>query len=657
MFKPDTDYKVYMKIKRYSNIFILIVIVVGIVGYFVWYSRFAPPSQPGNRKVLFYQGSMHPWVKSDHPAKCTICGMDLTPVYEGEKGFGMGENTVALSSNNITVLDVQTEDVRRRPLDCILRVAGTLEANETRKTIVAAPSRGRIDALAVPYAGAEIKEGEKLINLFSPELLQQRRYLFASRLMNQSDRSNDVSQALESDPYTGVILAPQSGIVTERNVYNGQYVVEGENLFTIVDPSVLWFRFDVYEQQLPWLKPGQAVEVTVLAVPGKKFPAAISFMEPTLNEATRTIKVRADIKNPVVATNGYPQRLLRFGMYAEGIVQTEIPDVLAVPRTAILFPGASAYAYVDKGTGAYERRRVKLGRQGDKFCEILQGLEEGERVVTTGNVLIDAQAQFNQDVKPEESDNKNTFFAESASAQCCEPDTAANATASSGSETPTMPANQQQVAAIPETAPTNAASLKGMAAPAGTNASSGTVQGYRDSDRARMAISEKMRIERWNAINAAGKKTGTDAAALTPNQRQALTGFFAVASGISQALASDDLNQFNRHTANLPAALAPLQNEFGAAHRWNGIIQRLSAMNNWQPAKDLAQARQQFLPFSTATAELAKQLRKGDPSFAYLKIYHCPMAPKPGLWMQTNGPLHNPFYGSQMPKCGNEVME
>lgn len=115
-----------------------------------------------------------------------------------------------------------------------------------------------------------------------------------------------------------------------------------------------------------------------------------------MNEATRTIKVRADIQNPLVSTNPHPRRLFRFGMYAEGRVGAKLENILAVPRSAILSPGAVAYAYVDKGGGAYARRRVKLGRQGDEYWEVLRGLEEGERVVTSGNVLIDAQAQFNQ---------------------------------------------------------------------------------------------------------------------------------------------------------------------------------------------------------------------------------------------------------------------
>ena len=201
-------------------------------------------------------------------------------------------------------------------------------------------------------------------------------------------------------------------MVLEREVYSGQYVGDGDRLLTIADASVLWFRFDVYERQLAWLEPGQTIEVTVPAVPGKVFSAVISFIEPTVNNATRTVRVRADLPNAVVAANGHPRRLLSFGMYAEGRVHTQVPNTLAVPRTAILYPGASTYAYVDKGDGAYERRRVKLGRQGDDLWEVLEGLDEGERVVSCGNVLIDAQAQFNQGSNPEMGEADRMAMAE-----------------------------------------------------------------------------------------------------------------------------------------------------------------------------------------------------------------------------------------------------
>jgi Barrel-sandwich domain of CusB or HlyD membrane-fusion len=237
--------------------------------------------------------------------------------------------------------------------------------------------------------------------LFSPELVQKAGY-FRGTTGNPQFAPVGLTMPKESsNPYSRELSAPQAGVVIERNGYVGQYVPEGEKLFTIVDASVLWFRFDVYDRQLAWLEPGQTVEVTVPALPGRVFPAVISFIEPTLNEATRTIRVRADVKNPIIAGNSRPHRLLRFGMYAEGRVRAETAEVLVIPRTAVLFPGGAAYAYLDRGNGAYERRQVKLGRQGDELWEVMGGLEEGDSVVTPGNVLLDAQAEFNRGAEPE----------------------------------------------------------------------------------------------------------------------------------------------------------------------------------------------------------------------------------------------------------------
>ncbi|MCX5654002.1 MAG: efflux RND transporter periplasmic adaptor subunit [Planctomycetota bacterium] len=725
-------------------------IIVGFMGYGLWVAVWKKPLGLEGRKVSMYQDSMHPWIKSDQAGKCTICGMDLTPIYEGDKGFGVGDGTVVLSPGSISVLNVQPEEVKRRPLCRTLRVAGTLEANEARRVIISAPAASRIDVLAVTYTGMEVRKGQPLITLFSPDLVQKGRVLRAAAL-NQVGPANDTSPAaVGSDPFSAELYAPMSGTVVERPVSVGQFVAEGEKLLVIADASVLWFRFDVYEQQLPWLEVGQRVNVVVSAVPGKVFPATISFIEPTVNDATRTVKVRADIPNPLVAANGRSERLLRFGMYAEGCVCGEIPEVIAVPRTAILSPGSAAYAYVDKGGGAYEMRRVKLGRQGDQFREVLQGLEEGDRVVTCGNVLIDAQAQFNQGSSPEAGTAVAADAGDPGGIQSVCDKMTPTAAAGTAGEAPTqsqpaagmsaaMPpappaGDPAPVAAVPTkpmpepadgavapqrpvtrsekltafaverenmwamrqaalakgqgqamadatlltpraqtptpAAPPNVGGPPAMSAPpgamppgaatpapaAGTPPAPQKPLSYVKQDAARRAISEEMRKERQAAIARAQGQQAAEPPALTEAQRQALKDFVTVASDVSQALAADDFKQFNQYMARLPVVLPALQKELATSLRWAGLMQRLAAFGGEaKPAKDLDAARRQFLPFSTVTVDLAKQLRKEDPALKDLKIYHCPMAPKPGLWMQAKGPLRNPFFGSQMLTCGEEI--
>lgn len=379
----------------------------------------------GERKVLYYQSSMHPWIKSDKPGNCTICGMKLVPVYEGDKGFEPLAGLVLLSSNTINVIHVQTEEVRRRPLQRTLRVAGMLEDNDARHRRLSAYVEGRIEKLFVNHIGAEIVEGEPLAVIYSPTLFAAEREYAAlvrqtpAALVLRTERKRLTDAAAQrllrlglapsqidalprkaEDDYRSAILAPMSGTVVMREIYEGQYVKEGDKLFEIADFSTMWFQFDAYERDLAWIQPGQRVEVTVPAVPGKTFTAPVMFIDPNVKDLSRSAKVRVEIQNPLVEENGRKRRELYHKLYAEGVVKVDGPEVLAVPRSAVLSAGAQPVVYIDQGGGAYEQREVKLGRAGDNLWEVLDGLSEGDRIVTAGNMLIDSQAQLNQSTLP-----------------------------------------------------------------------------------------------------------------------------------------------------------------------------------------------------------------------------------------------------------------
>jgi Cu(I)/Ag(I) efflux system membrane fusion protein len=377
------------------------------------------------RKLLYYQSAMHPWIKSDKPGRCTICGMELTPVYEGDAGFDASNGTVALGSNVIQVVGVQTEEVRRQPLRRSFRFAGTIDDNDARHRIVSAYVDGRIDALNVNFVGAEVVAGQPLATLYSRTLLAAEREYVALRRAGpgaptplQAEQQRLQQAALERLVRFGLtrtqiealehkseneahseLLAPLTGTVIARFVYEGQYITEGNKLFEIADFSTMWFVFDAYERDLPWLKVGQSVEVTTPSVPGRTFTGTITFIDPTMREMTRTANVRVELSNPLVEQGGQSHRALYHKLYAEAVVRVASVAVLAVPRSAVLSPGGQPILYVDKG-GAYEPRAIRLGRVGDEMFEVLEGVAEGERVVTTGNLLIDAQAQLNQTARP-----------------------------------------------------------------------------------------------------------------------------------------------------------------------------------------------------------------------------------------------------------------
>jgi Cu(I)/Ag(I) efflux system membrane fusion protein len=381
----------------------------------------AQPAAGAERKVLFYQSAMHPWIKSDKPGKCTICGMPLTPVFEGQKGLELDKDLIALSASSITVSGVRSEPVTREKLHKTLRVAGLLEDDDTRHRRLSAVIEGRIEELHVHYTGAEVIEGQPLATFHSLSLLTlEREYLGVIKQLEQASESirpglEKMRQAAETrlllmgitrqqiaalpqrpeDAHLVQILSPMTGTVVSREVYAGQYVKEGDKLFEIADFSTMWFKFDAYERDLSWLKLGQPVDITTPSVPGKTYKASIRFIDPNLNESTRSAKVRVEVPNPLIEENGRKRRELLHRLYAEGVVDLTLPEVLTVPRTAVLNPNGTPVVYVDQGEGHYQQRHVRLGRLGDTAWEVIEGLEEGEKVVTMGNLLLDSQAQLN----------------------------------------------------------------------------------------------------------------------------------------------------------------------------------------------------------------------------------------------------------------------
>jgi Cu(I)/Ag(I) efflux system membrane fusion protein len=589
---------------------LLIVLVAAVAGAAGWFAAnrlpvIAQKPELGGRKVLFYQSAMHPWIKSDKPGKCTICGMDLVPVYEGDKGLDAGEGLVALSSNSINVINVQTDEVRRQPLRRTLRVAGTIEDDDSRHRVLSAYVDGRIDKLFVNYVGAEVVEGQRMATLYSPMLLTaEREYVTlakdASVPSNLRDEHAKLVEAasfrlkrlglsemqiaalpekLETELHTDV-LAPMTGTVVSRGIYSGQYVKEGDKLFELGDFSSMWLKLDVYERDLPWLKVGQEAVVTTPAVPGKIYSATITFIDPNLNDQTRSARVRVEIPNPIVDIEGGQRRELYHRLYAEAAVKAEVADLLVVPRSAVLMPGRQSVVYVDKGGGSYEQRHVKLGRAGDDLWEVLEGVGEGERIVTTGNLLIDAQAQLRQ---------------------------------------------------------------------------SGGTAGHNHGEKE--ATPSKPAPPRSPAEHPAHGSTSLD-----QNQQTIAREFLSAADNVRAALSGDDLAAFNQHAVKLHEIVPLLLTAFDSAPAWQTLIAKIETNAHLEPAANLKAARKAFHGLSTSVVEFTLKLRAQQSEFGTLKVYQCPMlkqafpgAPAKGEWIQLEGPLRNPYFGAEMIDCGTEV--
>lgn len=374
----------------------------------------AATSNEGTRRIAFYQSAMHPWIKSPTPGRCTLCGMELVPVYEGEAGFATDPGLITLGSNAVTAAGIRTATVARGALKRSMRMAGVIDDDDSRHRILSAYVDGRVDQLQVHYTGAEVTEGQPLATFYSPTLLTAvREYIalqsqppasLAHRAASQRLRQLGLTDAQIAALPTSFaetnlhieVLAPMAGTVVKRLVYAGQYVREGEPLFEIADFNTMWLKLDAYEQDLAWISTGQQVEVTTPALPGRTFNAPIRFIDPNLDPATRSAKVRVELPNPLSGGPGENRRAFLHRTYAEARVNVSVPDVLLIPRAAVLNPDGKPWVFVERNPGAYERVPIVLGRAGDVAWEVLGGVAEGDPVVTQGNLLLDSQAQLAQ---------------------------------------------------------------------------------------------------------------------------------------------------------------------------------------------------------------------------------------------------------------------
>lgn len=368
------------------------------------------PDSADDRKVRFYQSPMHPWIKSDAPGNCTICGMDLVPVYEGEEGVETDSKTVLLPKSTIQVIQVGTARVKRGTLQRTLRLAGVIDDDAGRHRMVAAFFEGRIEKPFIEQVGEEVRKGQPLAEIYSPELLyvvreyQRARagrdrsvYDVAARRLIQFGLTPDQLEgiAVQSPDRYGIdLLSPITGTVIKRHVNQGQYVKTGDLLFELGDFSKMWFHATAYESDLPFLHLGQKAEVSTPAAPGATFEGVVTLIDPNFDPMTRSTTIRIEVANPLVRSPRGERRALPHQAFGEASLVAEAGEGLLVPRSAVLDTGRRVVAYVDKGEGRFERRDLQVIARGDEQVLIASGLAEGERVVTQGGLLLDAESQM-----------------------------------------------------------------------------------------------------------------------------------------------------------------------------------------------------------------------------------------------------------------------
>ena len=400
-------------------VLLLILAVLFLAGS--WYGKtVADQKTAGGRRILYYVDPMNPTHTSPEPGLAP-CGMKMEPVYaedEGQAaGSAMSPGSVKITPEKQQTIGVRVATVEKSPWTYTLRTVGKVAVDETRTYRLNAFSDGFIMKVYDISTGSLVRKDEPLATFYSKDLftalqtyyyavyaldnLQQGQQLPASQkhlleaqkrsaeynLMNLGMSSQQIKDLIRSKEITQEIIlsAPATSFVLARNVTPGQKFISGEELFRLADLSRVWILADLFKNEAKYVRPGEKVKVT-LADQDETYMATVSEVLPEFDPATLTIKVRLEMDNPEFA--------LRPGMFVDVEFPINMPPTVNVPVDAILDSGLKQTVFVDRGNGYFEPRRVKTGwRLGDRV-EIVEGLEPGERIVVSGNFLIDSESRM-----------------------------------------------------------------------------------------------------------------------------------------------------------------------------------------------------------------------------------------------------------------------
>ncbi len=373
-----------------------------------------------------YHCPMHPQIRQDHPGDCPICGMTLILRPQGaqpEKKSTEVPDLVAidLTPDRIQRIGVRTARVSKDSIRAVLRLVGVVQANERGLARIAPRVSGFIEEVRASETGQRVKRGEILATLFSPELLQAQQELLTAQGWDSQAKADshstpgsasivgltqDARRRLEylgvAEPEIAQLLrsrtpmhalplrSPIAGYVVTKLAVQGMNVPSGSVLFEVADLSTIWIQADVPEADMGKVAIGQTATIAVLAFSGERLTGRVRFLSPTVDVTSRTLRVRIELRNP----SGPGGLKLRPGMSAT--VDLDGPEQVGlwIPTEAVADTGRMTYVFVAKPEGRFEPRRVKLGTRVDERVVVLQGLAEGEAVVTTSAFLLDSESRL-----------------------------------------------------------------------------------------------------------------------------------------------------------------------------------------------------------------------------------------------------------------------
>lgn len=377
----------------------------------------APAAKTSERKIKYWRAPMDPSYIRDTPGKSPM-GMDLVPVYEDEGG-ALPPGTVKIDPTFVQNMGVRSEPVRRADIPFTIRTVGTFAYNDRQVTLITTKYEGWIEKVYVNYVGEPVLKGQKLFEIYSPQLVTtEQEYLqamlYAKRMADtpypdaaarasalvasarQRLRYWDISDAqidalAESGEVqrTLSVSSPVNGLVVEKmdQALEGMRATAGMRLYKIVDLSTIWVDVQIFEHQVQWLKPGQRATIELPYEPGRRYTGVIRFLHPSLDQKTRTMTVSIELPNPGLR--------LRAEMYAT--VTINVPsahNVLVVPENAVIHSGLRDVLVLDLGNGLFQARGVTLGVNGNGLWQVTDGVAEGDRVVVSAQFLLDSESNL-----------------------------------------------------------------------------------------------------------------------------------------------------------------------------------------------------------------------------------------------------------------------
>lgn len=374
---------------------------------------------PDAQKPLFYRSPMNPSVTSPVPAKDTM-GMAYLPVYADQHGAAdEPAGSVKIDAVTVQNIGVRTETVKKIPLSHVVRAVGRIAYDEERIIRLHPKTEGWIETLRVDKTGEKVVGNQDLLSIYSPQLVaSQQEYVLALNNLKELEKSpiEDIRRGAEDLVKSSRerlnlldvpehqlhelttshaikkslhIHTPASGIVINIGAREGQYVTPETELYMIADLSKVWVYADIYEYELPWVKQGDPVEMQLAGVPGRIFKGHLAFIYPYAEAKTRTIKVRLTFDNT--------ELLLKPDMFAEVTIQAGTQqNALVIPAEAVVRSGDGSLVFIARGEGKFEPRKIITGLASNGQVAILDGLEEGEQVVTSAQFLIDSESNLRE---------------------------------------------------------------------------------------------------------------------------------------------------------------------------------------------------------------------------------------------------------------------